>query len=596
MNHQLEPRETALDHKILTIVDLVDIIRPHYKLHEHIFLLLYGTSMKNYLSILLLTYSFSGFTASEHAIWMQPESTLNQYHLHVSPQAMIHSNGTNEPTYGLDKIKSEEENDEHTRYNLTYKGIPIWGHQVIIHKKNLKKSLLTGVLVNEVEQDIPDNQHIMTAEEATKRILASIATPIKAKETLRIIFIDENKIAHNAWLLSFYTQDGDKGILNPHYIIDATNASILNQWDEAKTLIKGEGPGGNAIALPYRNGGFQYGKSMDGLPSLGKFPMEKWAIWCYMQTPDYRIINLQNGWLSESDINYVFPIYDEEETKYHLNADYSFCWPWTTLFHNENDNGYSPVNEAYSPNNDSMYFVNETLDMYRSFGVEYPIGKNDLPIRVYTHINGFDNAFSLPTFYVEGTNKIKAHQQIVLSNGVSYFTALTQSVLAHELSHNFTRLNSNLAYTAQSGGINESFSDMAAITLMDRIRNKHDFYWDGEDWSLGREATKSGLPLRYFEHPALDGHSIEHASDYTKKLKVHYSSGVFNRAFYLLAHQPGWSISDAFQVMVDANKNYWVPGTTFDQAACGVIQAAKDRKLNPDAVADSFEQVGVTCS
>ena len=52
---------------------------------------------------------------------------------------------------------------------------------------------------------------------------------------------------------------------------------------------------------------------------------------------------------------------------------------------------------------------------------------------------------------------------------------------------------------------------------------------------------------------------------------------------------------DAFQVMVDADKNYWEPGTTFNQAACGVIQAAEDRKLDPDpdAVSYSFKQVGV---
>ncbi len=552
--------------------------------------------MKNYLCLILLTASFSGFTASEHAIWMKPASTLNPYHLSISPQGMIQSNGINEPVYGLDKINPEEENHEHTRYNLTYKGIPIWGRQVIVHKKNLRKPLLTGVLVNGIEQDIPDDQHIMTPEEATKTILAGVSTPIKAKETQHIIFIDENKMAHNAWMLRFYTQDNEQGIRNPHYIIDATNASILKQWDEAKTLIKGEGPGGNAVALPYRNGPFQYGKSIQGLPSLGTFPMEKWGIWCYMQTPDYRVISLMNEWLSESRIPYVFPIYDVEETTYGLNANYSTCWSWTTLFHNENDNGYSPVNEAYSPNNDAMYFVNETLDMYRSFGVEYPIGKHDLPIRVYTHITGFDNAFALPTSYVKGTNQIEAHQQIVLSNGAFYFTALTQSVLAHELSHNFTHLYSNLVYAAQSGAINESFSDMAAITLMDRVRSKHAFYWDGQDWALGREATKSGLPIRYVEHPSMEGKSIEHASLYTKSLNVHYASGVFNRAFYLLAHQPGWSVSDAFQVMVDANKNYWVSDTTFDQAACGVIQAATDRKLNPDAVADSFRQVGVTCS
>ena len=137
---------------------------------------------------------------------------------------------------------------------------------------------------------------------------------------------------------------------------------------------------------------------------------------------------------------------------------------------------------------------------------------------------------------------------------------------------------------------------MAAIALMDRIQKKHPFYWDGLDWSIGREATKNGKPLRSLEHPSSDGRSIEHAQYYTKNLDVHYSSGVFNRAFYLLAHQPGWSVQQAFQVMVDANKHYWESGTTFNQAACGVMQAAQDRGLSFKAVSDAFDEVGVSCA
>jgi pseudolysin len=75
----------------------------------------------------------------------------------------------------------------------------------------------------------------------------------------------------------------------------------------------------------------------------------------------------------------------------------------------------------------------------------------------------------------------------------------------------------------------------------------------------------------------------------------HLSSGVFNKAFYLLAHQPDWSVAKAFTVMLEANQKYWLPSSTFESAACGVIQAAKDRQWNKQAVVDSFKEVGVTC-
>jgi len=37
-------------------------------------------------------------------------------------------------------------------------------------------------------------------------------------------------------------------------------------------------------------------------------------------------------------------------------------------------------------------------------------------------------------------------------------------------------------------------------------------------------------------------------------------------------------------VMLDANKNYWIPATNFKSGACGVIQAAKNRGLGISCV------------
>lgn len=187
------------------------------------------------------------------------------------------------------------------------------------------------------------------------------------------------------------------------------------------------------------------------------------------------------------------------------------------------------------------------------------------------------------------------HQQIVIGDGDTQLTAPAQSTLSHELSHNFTRLHSNLVYNGQSGGINEAFSDMASIAMQDYLRKDFPWYWDGEDWSIGREATISGEPIRYMDYPTKDGHSIEHFDDYDDDLDVHLTSGIFNRAFYLLAHQPNWSVRKAFQVMVDANIKYWTSGTSFEAASCGVIQAAIDRQYNKQDVINAFKEVGVIC-
>jgi Zn-dependent metalloprotease len=77
-------------------------------------------------------------------------------------------------------------------------------------------------------------------------------------------------------------------------------------------------------------------------------------------------------------------------------------------------------------------------------------------------------------------------------------------------------------------------------------------------------------------------------------MDVHYSSGVFNKAFYLLANKPGWDTQKAFSVFMKANQNYWQPSTNYVQGAKGAADAASDLGLSVADVRDVFNQVGVS--
>ena len=82
--------------------------------------------------------------------------------------------------------------------------------------------------------------------------------------------------------------------------------------------------------------------------------------------------------------------------------------------------------------------------------------------------------------------------------------------------------------------------------------------------------------MRYMDTPSRDGHSIDSADKYTDALDVHYASGVYNRLFYLMASAEGWNTRKAFDVMVKANTDYWVPEATYVSGACGILNATKD--------------------
>ena len=81
----------------------------------------------------------------------------------------------------------------------------------------------------------------------------------------------------------------------------------------------------------------------------------------------------------------------------------------------------------------------------------------------------------------------------------------------------------------------------------------------------------------------------------SRGLDPHLSSGVYNRAFYLLANSSGWDIKKAFQVFADANRLYWNASSDYNQAACGVVHAANDRGYDDSAVTAAFDAVGVSC-
>lgn len=549
---------------------------------------------KGIVSLLIMTAASAASGALQAAtstmLWGDAAKSLPQFKQLdlIGQHGFVKSLYNQKKDYQLELIKESTGSPKHAKYQMTYKGVPIWGYQVIFHSKQGINTTVTGMNVTGIEKEITSIQGAYTAEQIEQKIIGSGNDAIKLKHSKKVIYIDDNKVAHLAYHFFYYSNSEGQEVKAPNYLIDANTAIVLKQWDEVRHRRMGQGLGGNAFPLPYRAGMFQHGNALPGLPSLGKFDVSIKNGVCSVENKSIKVMNLEN-----LDLGYaLFPITVFVEPILNIPV-FSYSCDANSLYLNYADGMSGPINYAFSPVNDTMFFAQQTLDMYeKRYGLKQPIG-DDLPLRAYTHLGKMDNAFAIPTIRIGG--ELMVHQQIVIGNGEEYLTAPAQSVLGHELSHNVTANNSNLNYEGQSGGINESFSDMAAIALQDYLRKDYPWYWDGEDWTIGREAVKSGQPIRYMDDPTKDGVSIGNAADYHDKLEVHRSSGVFNKAFYLLAHKPGWTVRKAFQLMVDANVNYWTPIAYFDFAACGVIQAAEDRGMNKTPVIAAFAEVGVVC-
>jgi pseudolysin len=323
--------------------------------------------------------------------------------------------------------------------------------------------------------------------------------------------------------------------------------------------IHGIGYGGNS-----KIGELIYGKT---LPKLTLTRDSELAL-CFMETDTIKVVDMQH--LSQSDnetMRFYCPIV--------LNVDGGIVW---TGYQND---GYDQENGGYSPSNDALYAGNTIKNIYQDWYHVPALSHQDgspMPLIMRVHYgNGFENAFW------DG-------KQMTFGDGKNMmYPLISLGIAAHEISHGFTEQQSHLIYNAQSGGMNEAFSDMAAQAA--------EFYTTGTNsWKIGAEVLKETSEfdaVRYMDRPSRDGESIDTADDYYRGMDVHASSGVYNRLFYLIANQPGWDTRKAFDVMVKANMDYWTPYSTFDQGACGILSAAKDLGFEVVGIRAALRQVAV---
>ncbi|WP_457207617.1 M4 family metallopeptidase, partial [Nocardioides sp. P5_C9_2] len=121
-------------------------------------------------------------------------------------------------------------------------------------------------------------------------------------------------------------------------------------------------------------------------------------------------------------------------------------------------------------------------------------------------------------------------------DGVSFGPLTSLDVAGHEMTHGVTENTAGLTYSGESGGLNESTSDIYGTMVEFYAANAADpgDYLIGEEFDL-----KNHRGFRRMDDPASDGSSQNCWTTGTKDLDVHYSSGVGNHFFYLLSEGAG---------------------------------------------------------
>jgi Zn-dependent metalloprotease len=456
------------------------------------------------------------------------------------------------PDSGLDLMRQfrTPTGMSHAQFNQTYQNIPVWGERVIVSRDRDNRIVrMSGTLMQGIADDLQNvtpafdpQTALERAKDSVRRRAGLAAQDIRfANENSRlVIFVrPADSRARLSYEVSFLAvldpQSGDA--TRPVFLIDATTGETLYTYENLQSA-DGTGPGGNK-----KTGKYFYGPPGPFAP----YDVEVSGSNCRMTNQNVTTEDLNHA-TSGSGTPFSFP-----------------C----------SNNTVREINDAYSPLNDAHHFGSVVFRMYKDWYATTPL-THKLLMQVHygnQHENAYWNGTAMQ--FGDGRNR--------------FYPLVSLDVAAHEVSHGFTEQNSGLIYDKQSGGINEAFSDMAGEAA-DSFNNAG----QPPDFEIGPTIFKQqGAALRYLCQPSKDGISIESANNYFDGMDVHYSSGVFNKAFCLLAKTTGWDTRKAFHVFLAANRDYWTPSTNFVQGAQGVVDAADDLGYPTQDVVNAFAAVDV---
>lgn len=428
------------------------------------------------------------------------------------------------------------------RQQQMFHGVPVYGRSIAVVQDAQGNALrATGELMQSASLDLASVAPKLSSAKAIAVLKGHAHTMLVGGATLNnqktdlFVYPQDNGTARLVYRVSYFV--GGANPSRPTAIIDANTGAVIKSWN-GLTDASANGPGGNQ-----KIGQYTYGTDYAALD------VTQSGSTCTLQNTNVKTYNLNHGTSGGSVVSFTCPT---------SNTD--------------------AINGAYSPVNDAHHFGGVVHDMYNSYTGAPPLNMQ-LVMKVHYKSN-YENAFwdGSAMYFGDGAS--------------TFYPLVSLDVTSHEISHGYTEQNSGLEYTGQSGGMNEAYSDIAGEAA--------EFYDRGAaDFLVGADIVKTsagiGDALRYMCNPPQDGGSIDNAADYNSSLDVHYSSGVYNKSFCLLAKTSGWDVKKAFQVYALANKSYWTATSTFNSGACGVESAATDLGYNANDVIAAFNGVGVTC-
>lgn len=443
--------------------------------------------------------------------------------------------GVNEELVVKDVVR-DADGTEHVRYDRTYDGLPVIGGDMVVERATdgaLQATRATNARIR--------------VRSTTPRVSAGDA---KARATTRT--------------------DGRASAKPPVKVVFAARHRPVLAW---QTTVTGTESDGTPVRdLVYTNA--STGKQLLRLPQI----MDARGRGRSLYSGRVRINTVQSG--------STYQLVDRPRGGHRTYTKRHRCCSSRGVLVTDRNNrwGNGKITSTQSAAVDAAYGAAQTWNFYMNGFGRDGIANNGRAAYSRVHFRKhYDNAFWDDGCFC-----------MTYGDGGRMFRPLVElDVAGHEMTHGVTSATAGLFYEGESGGLNESTSDVMGTMVEFTAKNAK----DRGDYLLGEKIVKRGGPLRRMDRPRADGHSANCWSTFVGSRDVHYSSGVGNHLFYLLAAGTGTKRiggkrhssvtcngtsltgigrAKAASIWYRALTTYWTSTTDYHRAANGMVGAARD--------------------
>ncbi|MFZ2989260.1 M4 family metallopeptidase [Ideonella sp.] len=381
---------------------------------------------------------------------------------------------------GSDEFKATDlivdaDGSEHVRFDRSHRGLRVIGGDLVVHGH--ADGSLRGVSLTQAKMIQTDLAPKHSAGAAAKQALKQFEHQDGVVRSRELVIYARGAKPELAWDVLVTGVRAGGLPTETHLLISAQSKTLLDRWDDIQT-VDGTGTGktlfSGDVTLHHDLAGSTY--TLKDSTRGG-----------------HRVVTMSNGTTTETPVTGTDAIWgnNAETSVETVAADAAYgqnlTWDYFKLVHgrngiaNDGAGAYSRVH--YSSNYDNAYWSDSC------FCMTYGDGNTLNPL-------------------------------------------VSIDVAGHEMTHGITSRTAKLVYSGQSGGLNEATSDIFG-TLVEYYANNAN---DAGDYLIGEKLyNTAGKALRYMQQPNKDGVSADCFYTGVGAIDVHYSSGVANHFFFLLA-------------------------------------------------------------